>query len=55
MKHGKKPTYAQRKMIEKWGLDSHDWLVVKDTPGAMTVVHRDNDKTTRTITKGVGV
>ena len=53
MKHGKKATYTQRKLIEKWGLDPHDWLVVKDTPGAMTVVHRDNDKTIRTITKGV--
>lgn len=53
MKHGKKPTYEQRKLIEQWKLDPHDWFVVKDTPTEMLLVHRYSDKTTRMIQKGV--
>lgn len=52
MKHGKKPTVAQRKEIQKWKLDPAMWLVVKDTPDHMELVHRYSDKTTRTIPKG---
>lgn len=52
MKHGVKPTYSQRKLIEQWGLDAHDWLIVKDTPEQMEIVHRYSEKTTRTIQKG---
>ena len=52
MKHGKKPTYEQRKLIAKWKLDTRAWLVVKDTPSEMLLVHRDSDKTTRTLQKG---
>ena len=52
MKNGKKPTYEQRKLIERWKLDAHDWLVVKDTPEQMVLVHRLSGKTTRTIPKG---
>ena len=52
MKHGKKPTYEQRKLIQKAGLDSHDWLVVKDTSTELVLVSRDN-KDTKSITKGV--
>ena len=52
MKHGKKPTYDQRKLIEKWKLDTHVWLVAKDTPSEMLLVHRHSDKTTRTLPKG---
>ena len=52
IKHGKKPTYTQRKLIEQWGMDAHDWLVTKDTPEQMELVHRYSDKTTRTIPKG---
>lgn len=52
MKHGKKPTAAQRKLLGKWKLDARDWLVVKDTPEEMVVVSRWSDITTRTIPKG---
>lgn len=52
MKNGKKPTREQRKMLERWGLDAHNWLVVKDTPDEMLIIHRYSDKTTRTIPKG---
>ena len=54
MKHGKKPTVQQRKLIQKWNLDPAVWLVVKDTPEQMELVHRYSDKTTRIIPKGGG-
>lgn len=51
MKHGKKPTREQRKLIERWGLDAHNWLVAKVTSTAMVIVHRYSDKTVRVISK----
>lgn len=54
MKHGKKPTREQRKLIQKWRLDPAVWLVVKDTPERMELVHRYSDKTKRFIPKGGG-
>jgi hypothetical protein len=51
MKHGRKPTREQRKVLDKYHLDAHDWLVVKDTPESMTIVHRFSDSTTRTLPK----
>lgn len=53
IKNGKKPTREQRKLMERWGLDAHNWFVVKDTPEQMELVHRHSDKTKRTIPKGV--
>ncbi len=50
MKQGVKPTRAQRKLIEQWKLDAHDWFVVKDTPKEMQIVHRHFGQC-RTITK----
>ena len=52
MKHGKKPSVRQSTLMERWGLDHRDWLVVKDTPTEMVVVHRYSNSTTRTIGKG---
>ena len=52
MKHGKRPTVAQRKLMQKWNMDPAVWLVVKDKPTEMVLVHRYSDKTTRTIQKG---
>ena len=52
MKHGKKPTVAQRKLIESRRLDPNNWLVVKDTSTEMVLVHRHFDGNTRTIIKG---
>lgn len=51
MKHGKKPTREQRKLLLKWNLDPAVWFVVKDTPEQMELVHRYSDKTTRIIQK----
>lgn len=53
MKNGKRPTYTQRKLIEQWKMDAHDWLVIKDTSTEMVIQHRHSEKTTRTIPKGV--
>lgn len=52
MKHGKKPTAAQRKFIQKKGLIAENWLVVKDTPERIELVHRHSDTTKRVILKG---
>lgn len=51
MKHGKKPTREQRKLILWWGLKVEDWFVAKDTPTEMVLVHRLRDKVTKTIYK----
>lgn len=41
MKHGKKPTRAQKVRIGKAGLSPENWLVVKNCPdGAMVVLHK---------------
>lgn len=53
MKHGKKPTVQQRKLMQQWKLDPAAWLVYKDTPTEMYLVHRHSDKTTRIILKEV--
>ena len=52
MKHGKRPTREQMKLMVKWRLDPTMWLVVKDTPERMELVHRHFDKTRKTIPKG---
>lgn len=53
IKHGKKPKVSQRKLMTKWGLNTEDWLVVKDEPSKMTLVHRNFDKVTKIIPKEV--
>ena len=53
MKNGKNPTIAQRKLMQKWKLDSSMWLVTKDTPERMELVHRHFDRTKKIIPKGV--
>ena len=51
MKNGKKPTVRQCKLMQRWGLNPLEWLVIKDTPSEMVVVHRHSEKTTKTIHK----
>lgn len=51
MKHGKKPTREQRKLMQKWKLDTTMWLVAKDTPDEMVLVHRHFDNRTRIVPK----
>ena len=45
MKNGKRPTRAQKKLMSKYKLNYENWLVVKDTPTEMLVVHRYSDQT----------
>jgi len=45
MRHGKNPTRSQKKFLQSMNLNVEDWLVVKDTPEAMTILHRQNNKT----------
>jgi hypothetical protein len=40
MKHGKRPTVAQKKLISKWRLNPDNWLVTKHTSTEMHIVHR---------------
>lgn len=30
MKHGKKPTREQRKLMQKWKVNAQDWLVERE-------------------------
>lgn len=53
MKHGVKPTVAQRKLMTKWKLDWRDWLVERETPTQLILIHRHFDKTKKIIPKGV--
>lgn len=50
MKHGKKPTVRQKKLMTTWHLNWENWLVVKDTSTEMEIVHRATGRT-RTIRK----
>ena len=40
MKHGKAPTVAQKKLLKEKRLDPDNWLVVKNQPDRMEIVHR---------------
>ena len=51
MKNGKRPTKKQAIFIKMHGLNWENWLVVKDTPDRMELLHRHSDKTIRVITK----
>ncbi len=51
MKHGKKPTLRQKKLIQDTGRYSEDWLIVKDTPEVMIIQNRYDEKVVRPIWK----
>lgn len=58
MKHGKKPTVAQKKLIashkyKSTYLNPDNWLVIKNLPEMLVISHREN-KTLLTISKGGG-
>lgn len=44
MKHGKKPTREQRKLMEKWMVNTQDWLVERETLSELVLRHRHFDK-----------
>lgn len=51
MKHGVKPTRNQKKLMQKWKLDPADWLVVKDLPDRIELVHRHFERVKKIIHK----
>lgn len=38
---GRKPTYEERKFLVANGYDTYVWLVTKNTPTFIELVHRD--------------
>ena len=52
MKKLKNPTREQKKLMQSLKLNPADWMVERDTPTEMVLVHRYSDKTQRTIHKG---
>jgi hypothetical protein len=53
MKHGKRPTREQRKLMEKWKVNTQDWLVERETLSQLVLRHRHFDNTKKIIPKGV--
>ena len=47
MKHGKKPTVKQRKLMQKWEINWENWLVITDGPDEMVIQHRLSDQIRR--------
>ena len=43
MKHGKKPTVAQKKFIKESGLNPENWLISKNTAEEMVILHRHTE------------
>lgn len=40
MKHGKKPTVRQSEIIKAKRLKPEDWLIERETPEKLVVIHR---------------
>ena len=53
MKHGTKPTRQQRKLMEKWKVNTMDWLVERETNNELVLRHRHFDNKIKIIPKGV--
>lgn len=51
MKKLKNPTREQKKQIQKMKLNPADWMVERDTPEKLVLVHRHFDSVTKTIHK----
>ena len=51
VKHSKKPTRAQKLLLDRMRLNPADWLVSKDTPEYLLIVSRYSSTTTRMIMK----
>ena len=44
VKHGKNLTRSQKKAVAAAGLNPENWLVVKNQPEQMVIVHRISDQ-----------
>ena len=49
MKHGKKPTRTQRKLLIHLQMDPNEWFVVKDTAEYLIVVKRGENENVQKI------
>ena len=45
MKHGKRPTVRQKKLMRELGITNDSWLVERETNDELVIVHRLTDKT----------
>ena len=52
MKQLRKPTREQRKLIQSKRLNPDNWMIERDTPEQMVLVHKHFDNKKRIITKG---
>ena len=52
MKQLKKPTREQRKLIQSKRLNPENWMIERDTPEKIVLVHKHFNNKTRTIYKG---
>lgn len=41
MKHGRKLTLKQKGLLQKAGLNPNNWLVVKNLPDKLVLLHKD--------------
>jgi membrane-bound lytic murein transglycosylase MltF len=48
MKHGRKPTLNQKKIIKSAGLNPDNWLIVKNLSNELHIAHR-NTKSKRVV------
>lgn len=52
MKQLKKPTRVQKILLQKKRMKPEDWLIERDTPERLVLVHRHFNNTRRIIHKG---
>lgn len=53
MKHGTKPTVRQCKILQAKRLKPEDWMIERETPEEMVIMHRYGNSV-RTLTKKKG-
>lgn len=55
MKHGKKPTRAQKIRLGQAGLNPENWLVIRQKPGGeMVVIHKHSERV-RVVSTGTAI
>lgn len=51
MRQGKKPTLKQKQLLQQYGKNPADWLVIEDTPTELRAVYRFSDRTVKIFQK----
>ena len=54
MKQLKKPTRSQKQLLQKRRLNPADWMIERDTPEQLVIVHRHFDRVKKIIHKENG-